>query len=76
MSRGREKGRSGKAIGRKRAKGKIPGEVQPELKGEGGPRVPSWVMVPVGLAVGYVVANWLGAIFGGVLGIFLWRSRA
>ena len=65
-----------KGAGRKRAKGKIPGEVQPELKGGGGPRVPSWVMVPVGLAVGYVVANWLGAIFGGALGIFLWRSRA
>lgn len=76
MSRGRKKGRPEKAVGRRRAKGEIPGEVQPELKGGGGPRVPSWVMVPVGLAVGYFVANWLGAILGGVIGVFLWRSRA
>ncbi len=42
----------------------------------GGPRVPSIVMVPVGLAVGWFVANWPGAIFGGLIGVFLWRSRA
>jgi hypothetical protein len=62
--------------GRRRAKGKIQGEIQPELKGDDGFRVPSWVMIPVGLAVGYFVAFWPGAIFGGVIGIFLWRSRA
>jgi hypothetical protein len=42
----------------------------------GGPRVPAILMVPVGLAVGWMVAQWLGAILGGVLGVFLWRSRA
>jgi hypothetical protein len=42
----------------------------------GGLRVPSIVMIPVGLAVGWFVANWPGAIFGGIVGIFLWRSRA
>lgn len=45
-------------------------------KRSGGFRVPSWVMVPVGVIVGYLVGNWLGAVFGGVLGLFLWRSRA
>ena len=49
---------------------------QPEDKGGGGFRVPSIVMVPVGLVVGLVVANWPGAIFGGLIGVFLWRSRA
>ena len=46
----------------------------PEAKG--GFRVPSMVMVPVGLAVGWIVGNWMGANFGGVIGLFLWRSRA
>jgi hypothetical protein len=45
-------------------------------QGGGGLRVPSIVMIPVGLAVGWFVANWPGAIFGGIVGIFLWRSRA
>jgi hypothetical protein len=45
-------------------------------RGGGGLRVPSIVMIPVGLAVGWFVADWLGAIFGGIVGIFLWRSRA
>jgi len=39
-------------------------------------RVPSFVMLPVGLAVGWFVAGWPGAIFGGIVGGFLWRSRA
>ena len=42
----------------------------------GGFRVPSILMFPVGLGVGWVVAGWPGAIFGGVIGFFLWRSRA
>lgn len=46
------------------------------MSGEGGFRIPSITMVPVGVAVGWFVANWPGAIFGGVIGIFLWRSRA
>ena len=50
--------------------------VQPEEDGGGGFRVPSIVMVPVGVVVGFVAANWLGAIFGGLIGVFLWRSRA
>jgi hypothetical protein len=45
-------------------------------KGGGGFRVPAFTMLPVGLAVGYFVADWLGAILGGVIGFFLWRSRA
>ena len=48
----------------------------PGKKGSGGFMVPPWVMLPVGVGVGYLVANWLGAIFGGVIGFFLWRSRA
>ncbi len=42
----------------------------------GGFRVPSWVMLPVGLLVGWVAGHWIGAILGGILGFFLWRSRA
>lgn len=64
----RERGR-----GEKR---KVPGKLQPELKGGGGFRIPSVFMVPVGLAVGWFVASWAGAIFGGIIGVFLWRSRA
>ena len=45
-------------------------------KGSGGPRVPAFLMVPVGLTVGWMVAGWPGAVFGGAIGIFLWRSRA
>lgn len=56
--------------------GPVPGEIHSALKGGGGPRVPSWVMIPVGLGVGYFVASWAGAVLGGVIGIFLWRSRA
>lgn len=59
-------GRRGSGTGKK-------GEEQPE--DSGGFRVPSILMVPVGLSVGWLVAGWLGAIFGGVIGIFLWRSR-
>lgn len=39
-------------------------------------RIPPILMVPVGLAVGWMVADWPGAIFGGLIGVFLWRSRA
>ena len=70
--RGTGRGSSGKK-GRER---KIPGQLQPGIKGDGGFRVPSIVMVPVGVAVGWFVASWAGAIFGGILGFFLWRSRA
>jgi hypothetical protein len=54
-------------------------------KGDGGPdtpgkqvgfRVPPATMLPVGAAVGWLMADWVGAILGGVMGIFLWRSRA
>ena len=38
--------------------------------------VPPVAMLPVGLAVGFFVAGWLGAVLGGVIGFFLWRSRA
>ena len=53
-----------------------------EEKGEGQTedsgrfRIPPILMVPVGASVGWLVANWPGAIFGVVIGIFLWRSRA
>jgi len=58
------------------AKREIPGQLAPGGRGgKGGFRVPSLVMVPLGLAVGWFVADWSGAIFGGILGILLWRSR-
>ena len=48
----------------------------PSAERSGGFRVPAIVMVPVGLVVGWFVASWPGAIFGGIIGVFLWRSRA
>ncbi len=39
-------------------------------------RVPSIVMIPVCAGVAWFVAGWPGAIFGGIIGIFLWRMRA
>ena len=42
----------------------------------GGLRIPGILMIPVGLMVGWAVGNWLGALLGGVIGFFLWRSRA
>jgi hypothetical protein len=42
----------------------------------GGFRIPSILMIPVGSAVGWFVASWPGAIFGGIIGVFLWKSRA
>jgi hypothetical protein len=41
----------------------------------GGIRMPPILMVLVGIAVGWMVAQWSGAVFGGILGMFLWRSR-
>ena len=60
------------------------GESKPrgEEKGEkgsgtqGGFRVPGIVVVPVLIGVCWFVAGWLGAILGGVVGFFLWRSRS
>ncbi len=49
---------------------------KPQDEESGGFRVPAWAMLPVGVGVGWFVASWLGAIFGGVIGFFLWRSRA
>jgi hypothetical protein len=45
-------------------------------KRQGGLRVPPASMLPVGMAVGWLMADWVGAILGGVIGFFLWRSRA
>ena len=61
-------------MGRKRRKRGEKGEDQRE--GSGGFRVPAFIMFPVGLLVGWFVADWPGAVFGGVIGAFLWRSRA
>lgn len=39
-------------------------------------RVPSWVVLVIGPLAGWVVANWIGALLGLVIGIIAWRSRA
>ena len=52
------------------------GEDQDDLRrSPGGIRIPPILMVLVGIAVGWMVAQWSGAFFGGILGMFLWRSR-
>ena len=59
-------------------RGRPPGErgKKAEKTNASGFRIPSIFMVPVGLGVGWLVASWPGAVFGGVIGVFLWRSRA
>jgi hypothetical protein len=61
-------------MGRKRSGGTNKDRRQPA--GSGGFRIPSILMVPVGLSVGWMAGDWLGAVLGGVIGFFLWRSRA
>jgi hypothetical protein len=47
-----------------------------EASGEnGGFRVPPVMMIPVGVVAGWLMGDWLGGILGGVIGVFLWRSR-
>lgn len=53
-----------------------PGEPGSHRPGGWGPRIPSVVMIPLGLVVGWIAGGWLGAAFGGAMGFFLWRSRA
>ncbi len=38
--------------------------------------IPPVTMLFVGLGVGFAVSGWWGMIFGGILGFFVWRSRA
>ncbi len=54
------------------------GQKAPKNGGAGGSglRIPAFLMVPVGLGVGWAAGHWMGAILGGVIGFFLWRSRA
>lgn len=67
---GKERGKGGSGSEHKgRDEGKTEGK-------QGGFRVPPAMMLPVGAAVGWLMADWVGAIFGGVIGLFLWRSRA
>jgi hypothetical protein len=37
--------------------------------------VPAWVVIPVAGAAGFFTAQWLGLVFGLVVGVFLWRLR-
>lgn len=61
-------------MGRKGSGDKNKGRRQPT--GLGGPRIPPILMLPVGLSVGWLAGDWMGAVLGGVIGFFLWRSRA
>lgn len=38
-------------------------------------RVPAWVVVPLAAAIGWIVAQIPGLIFGLIAGIALWWSR-
>ena len=46
------------------------------LQTDGPRRFPAITVFFLGLLVGWFVANYWGALLGGVLGLFLWRSRA
>jgi len=60
MSRGRQVRKGGSS--------RKPGRI-------GSLRVPAFVVLPLCLAVGWFVAEWAGAVFGGIVGVLLWRSR-
>lgn len=51
-------------------------EERPRKSPGAGFRVPPVTMVFVGAGVGWLVSNWLGALFGLAVGVLLWRSRA
>ncbi len=38
-------------------------------------RFPPWTVVILGLAIGAIVASWMGAALGGLLGVVIWVSR-
>lgn len=38
--------------------------------------VPSWIVVPLAGAAGFLTASWPGLAFGLLLGAFLWRLRS
>jgi hypothetical protein len=38
-------------------------------------RVPGWVVPIVAAGSGWLFAGWPGALFGAVVGTFIWRSR-
>jgi hypothetical protein len=44
-------------------------------RGKGGWRAPGWVVPIVAAGSGWVFAGWPGALFGAVVGTFIWRSR-
>jgi len=38
-------------------------------------RAPGWVVPVVAAASGWAFAGWMGAVFGAVVGTFIWKSR-
>lgn len=51
-------------------------ETQVRLRRPKQGRIPPVTMLFVGAGVGFLMASWWGLAFGGVVGFFLWRSRA
>jgi len=47
----------------------------PRYRPGGGLRVPGFVVPLLGAGAGWVAGGLLGAIFGGVVGFLIWRSR-
>ena len=37
--------------------------------------LPWWALTAIGGGVGFVMAEWVGLAFGGVLGFFAWKLR-
>jgi hypothetical protein len=61
----------------KRGRARKPVPKQEELPEVDGPRrFPPITVFFLGLVVGYLVASYWGALMGGAIGFFLWRSRA
>lgn len=49
----------------------------PKRKGSGPRRIPVpwWALTLAGGGVGFLVAEWPGAVFGALLGFFAWKLR-
>lgn len=54
-------------------------ETLPGVRGRGpAPKripMPWWAVTLLGAGVGFLTAEWIGAVFGGLLGFFAWKLR-
>ena len=54
----------------------VAAELLSDRRGKEPRRFPAWIVPILGAAVGWALKGPIGAIFGLVLGVLIWRSRA